>query len=75
LEDAGSDAKKRFGDKLRELRLERGLTQERLAELAQLDRTYVSGVERGRRNVSLSNIHRLALALDVPASELLEPGR
>jgi transcriptional regulator with XRE-family HTH domain len=53
---------------VRELRLERGLPQEGLAELAGLHRNYVGGIERGERNVGLDNIHALAraLAVDVP---------
>lgn len=54
-----------FGQRVRELRLARGYSQERLAVLAQLHRTYVGGVERGERNVSLINIWRLANALTV----------
>jgi DNA-binding XRE family transcriptional regulator len=57
-----------FGRAIRQLRDERGISQERLAELAGLHRTYVGSVERGERNVSLVNIHRLAkgLGLDTP---------
>jgi ribosome-binding protein aMBF1 (putative translation factor) len=54
-------------------RVERGWSQERLAMECELDRTYVSAVERSRWNVSLSNIERLALALEVPAWTLLKP--
>jgi transcriptional regulator with XRE-family HTH domain len=54
-------------------RVERGWSQERLAMECELDRTYVSAVERSRWNVSLSNIERLALALDVPPWALLKP--
>lgn len=60
-----------FGKRLRELRLERGLSQEKLGELAGLDRTYISSAEAGRRNVSLKTIYKLAEALGVEASELL----
>lgn len=62
--------KKRFGMRLRELRRMRGLSQERLALLADLDRTYVGSVERGERNISLVNIEKLAKALGVPVSQL-----
>ncbi|MDR2112013.1 MAG: helix-turn-helix domain-containing protein [Candidatus Accumulibacter sp.] len=54
-------------------RFERGWSQERLAMECDLDRTYVSAVERSRWNVSLSNIERLATALEVPAWTLLMP--
>jgi transcriptional regulator with XRE-family HTH domain len=59
-----------YGRALRELRADRGISQERLAELAELDRTYVSGIERGERNPSLTNVLKLAAALGVKVSEL-----
>lgn len=61
-----------FGDRLRELRQARDVSQEALAHRAGLHRTYVGSVERGERNVSLDNIYRLADALGVRACELLE---
>lgn len=60
-----------FGAAVRALRTRRGLTQEALAERAQLHRTYVTDVELGRRNVSLYNIGRIAAALDVSMKELI----
>jgi transcriptional regulator with XRE-family HTH domain len=70
-----ADALLAFGERLRELRAARELSQEALAFEAGLDRTYVSSVERGKRNVSLITIHRLAAALDVGPDELLRrPG-
>jgi transcriptional regulator with XRE-family HTH domain len=65
-------AKELFGQRLRELRQLRGLSQEELAAEAGLDRTYISSCERGKRNVSLENIYRLAAALDVEPHELLK---
>ena len=59
-----------FGRRVRELRKARGLSQEALALACDLDRTYIGGVERGERNVSLVNIEKIAGALDVPVSEL-----
>jgi transcriptional regulator with XRE-family HTH domain len=59
---------KKFGQRLRYLRLKQGLSQEELAERADLHRTYISSVELGKRNVSLKNIEALAHALDVPIS-------
>ena len=63
----------RFGAQLRELRTKKGISQERLAELAGLHRTYVSSVERGERNISLENIDRLATALGEPMGKLMPP--
>jgi transcriptional regulator with XRE-family HTH domain len=62
-----------FGQRLREVRLEKKVSQEKLAELAGLHRTYVSSVERGQRNISLLNIAKLASALGVPLPKLM-PG-
>jgi transcriptional regulator with XRE-family HTH domain len=59
-----------YGRALRQLRSERRLSQEALAHAANLDRTYVSGIERGERNPSLENILRLTDALGVRVSEL-----
>ena len=61
-----------FGKKIQTLRNQRSISQERLAELSDLDRTYISSVERGRRNVSVLNIIKLADALGVAPSSLLE---
>jgi transcriptional regulator with XRE-family HTH domain len=55
---------------VRELRIGHGWSQEDFAHRASLDRTYVSGIERGQRNPTLDIIHRLAKTLDVPASVL-----
>lgn len=60
-----------FGEALRAQRKERGLSQEELAARASLDRSYVGGVERGERNVSLVNLNKLARALDLTLAELL----
>ena len=62
---------KRFGQRVRELRLAAGLSQEKLAERAALHRTYVGGIERGERNVGILNLLRLARALRVRVCELL----
>jgi transcriptional regulator with XRE-family HTH domain len=70
-----SDPRRLFGNRVRELRLRRGFSQEKLAELADLHRNYVGGVERGERNVSLLNIVKLAHGLKVRPGELIEPIR
>jgi transcriptional regulator with XRE-family HTH domain len=71
----GPDTARRvFGERIRTLRHSRGLSQERLADLAGIHRTYLSSLERGERNVSLDNIHALARALGVPAADLFETG-
>ena len=59
-----------FGARIRQLREGRGLSQEAFADMCGLDRTYISGIERGKRNVSLLNISVLAKALGVPISQL-----
>lgn len=59
-----------FGNSIRQIRQERDLTQTQLAALTELDRSYISGIERGERNPSLTNILKLARALDVTASEI-----
>jgi transcriptional regulator with XRE-family HTH domain len=61
-----------FGRRVRQLRIERNLSQEKLAELAELHRNYVGGIERGERNVALINIVKLARGLDVRAVKLFE---
>ena len=61
----------RFGANLRKIRLDRGISQEGLADLAGLHRTYVSSVERGERNVTLATIEKLAKALGIPMSKLM----
>ena len=60
-----------FGDHLRGLRKQRAWSQETLAEEAGMDRTYVSGVERGCRNISLLNLCKMADALAITLPELV----
>ena len=68
----GRDAQiqQHFGARVRELRKQKGLSQEGLALACDLDRTYIGGVERGERNISLLNIQKIAEALGVSAREL-----
>lgn len=61
--------KKKFGGRLRQIRQNMGLSQEELAHLCNLDRSYVGGVERGERNISLVNIHKIANALNISPRE------
>lgn len=61
-----------FGQAVRKFRLKRALSQERLAELADIHRTYTGDVERGTRNISLVNMIRIAKALQVPLSRLVQ---
>ncbi|MCC7006179.1 MAG: helix-turn-helix transcriptional regulator [Ottowia sp.] len=62
-----------FSKRIREIRVSKGISQERLAELCNLHRTYVSSVERGKRNITVDNMERLAIALGVDLRELLNP--
>lgn len=61
-----------FGLHIKQLRQSRNISQEQLGLIADLDRTYISGIERGKRNVSLINIVKLAEALEVDKTRLLE---
>jgi DNA-binding XRE family transcriptional regulator len=61
-----------FGQAVRRFRVKRGISQERLAELADIHRTYIGDVERGTRNISLLNMTRIAKALQVPLSRLIQ---
>jgi len=60
-----------LGAAVRDLRARRGISQEALAEISGMHRTYLGGIERGHRNPSFTNIRKLADALDVRTSELL----
>ena len=66
------DPRALIGERIRELRIRRGISQERLAELAHLHRNYIGGVERGERNISIINIVELAHALAVRPYKLIE---
>lgn len=65
------DARRLFGQALRKMREAKGISQEVLAELAGIHRTYVGDVERGTRNIALINLTKLASALGVPLSRLI----
>lgn len=66
-----SNTRRIFARRLRQIRQVRGLSQEELADMAGLHRTYVGSVERSERNVSIDNMERLAIALEVDITELL----
>lgn len=67
-----SSARNTLARNLRRLRAERGISQEELAELAALHRTYIGSIERCERNVSIDNIAKLAAAFGISPSKLLE---
>lgn len=67
------DILKQFGKQVRDLRKAQGLSQEELAEKADLHYTYIGGVERGERNLSLKSIERIASALKIDIRELFMP--
>lgn len=66
------DVRVTFGERVRQLRQDRGLSQEAFAHACRLDRTYISGIERGRRNPSLQSIARIARNLGVSLSKLFD---
>jgi len=66
------DIQIRFGRRVLELRKAKGLSQEDLAAECGLDRTYISGIERGRRNISLLSIEAVAKGLGTSISDLFE---
>jgi transcriptional regulator with XRE-family HTH domain len=66
------DIKKEVGIKIRNLRKEKGLSQEALANLSDLDRTYIPSIERGERNISIEVIYKLCNALNITISDLFK---
>ncbi len=62
----------KFGEKVREIRTQKGLSQEQLAHIADVHRTYIGMVERAEKNITLVNIEKIAVALDVNLTELLK---
>ncbi|MBK1987065.1 helix-turn-helix transcriptional regulator [Sphaerospermopsis aphanizomenoides BCCUSP55] len=62
----------KFGSRLRQIRQNLQLSQEELAHLCNLDRSYIGGVERGERNISLVNIHKIADALNISPKEFFD---
>jgi transcriptional regulator with XRE-family HTH domain len=62
----------KVGQRIRELRLKSGLSQEKLAFASDLDRTYIGSVERGERNISVINLNKISVALNINSFELLK---
>jgi transcriptional regulator with XRE-family HTH domain len=67
------DMRRLVGSNVRELRLEKNLTQEQFAELSGLSQQYISGLERGLRNPTVVTLYELATALNVQPIDLLKP--
>jgi transcriptional regulator with XRE-family HTH domain len=61
-----------FGQRVRTARKRLGMTQQQLGKLSRMDRTYIGGIERGERNITLLNVLRLARALRVKPAALLD---
>lgn len=68
----GSDLPSKFGAAVRQRRLDQGWTQDKLAERAGLDRSFVSGIERGTRTVSIVTLEKIAEAFNVSMAELVK---
>ena len=61
--------KEKVGQRIKELREEKNLTQEKLGHLSNIDRTYINSVENGKRNISIKNIEKISLALNISLKE------
>jgi transcriptional regulator with XRE-family HTH domain len=66
------DIKQKIGNKLKAFRIERRLSQETLAHLADIDRTYVHDIEKGTRNISIVVLEKLANALNIPIKDFFD---
>lgn len=67
-----SNIQVRYGNAVRKLRMQKSISQEDFADMCGLHRTYISDIELGKRNVSLENIERIALALDMSLSDFFK---
>ena len=67
-----ADISIKFGEKVREMRISKGLSQEQLAHLANVHRTYIGMIERAEKNITLVNIEKIAKALEMSIIELLK---
>jgi transcriptional regulator with XRE-family HTH domain len=70
--DCGMDIKVEYGKKVKEIRKTKGATQESLADLSGLDRTYISDIENGKRNVSIETVFKIADALETTVVEFFK---
>jgi transcriptional regulator with XRE-family HTH domain len=70
-----SDILKRFGERVRQLRKQKDISQEELAHRAGLHRTYIGMIERAEKNITLLNIEKIANALEISTSELIDDGK
>lgn len=66
------DIKVKIGQRLRDLRKQTGLSQEKFSFICELDRTYIASIEQGKRNVSIANIEKIAKALDMSVYEFFK---
>ena len=64
--------KEKIGQRIRQIREQKKMTQKELSDLADLDRSYITSVENGQRNISIINLEKLANALGVPLCELFK---
>ncbi|QTE40911.1 MULTISPECIES: helix-turn-helix domain-containing protein [Mucilaginibacter] len=72
MEAKSENLKIKFGERLRTLRIERNLSQEKLAALAETDKSWISEVELAKRDIQLTSIGKLADALEISLKELLD---
>lgn len=70
--ERNGNARRTFASNVRRIRAKHGFSQERLADLAGLHRTYIGSIERGERNVSIDNMARIARALNVSLASLVD---
>jgi len=68
----GTNIRIAFGKTVQELRLDRNISQEKLAELGDLDRSYISEIENGDKTASIVTVYKIALALDMKPSRLMQ---
>ena len=64
--------RKKLGIRIKELRTEKGISQEKFADLVGIDRTYLSSVEKGERNISLDNICKIAKGFEISVEKLFK---